>query len=391
MPILNAIGALSTIKSSLSDSAVHIIKIVIPVTPGFAGPYSVTFDPVAGGLAAKGGSVNIDWGDGINTVTTGTPVDRATHSYAKTGTYIIKLRSFNGYLKVTYPKELVDILQWSDNKFYDISGMFIAVNPATKLTSFSATDRAAPDLSECTNAAGAFSTAAFNVPINHWNVSNITNMAGMFKNNNIFNQPLNNWNVSKVTNMSEMFSVVLYGSIKTRGVFNQPIGNWDVSNVTNMVYMFSNSLFNQPLNNWNVGNVTNMNSMFLGSEFNQSLANWNVSKVTDMTAMFAEPDTKFNQPINNWNVSNVTSMESMFLNNYLFNQPLNNWNVRKVTKMNFMFAGSKIFDQNLSTWITGVPSDTQPIQFSLDANPTWVASKATTYPFLADGITRIRT
>jgi surface protein len=45
--------------------------------------------------------------------------------------------------------------------------------------------------------------------------------------------------------------------------FNQPIGNWDVSNVTNMDGMFwRNSAFNQPISNWDVGNVTDMGFMF---------------------------------------------------------------------------------------------------------------------------------
>ena len=39
----------------------------------------------------------------------------------------------------------------------------------------------------------------------YWNVSKVTNMAGMFGGATSFNQPLNDWNVSKVTNMEEMF------------------------------------------------------------------------------------------------------------------------------------------------------------------------------------------
>ena len=58
------------------------------------------------------------------------------------------------------------------------------------------------------------------------------------------------------------------------------ISNWDVSNVTNMYGMFGNvagmfedaRYFNQPLNKWNVSNVTNMRGMFIRAEsFNQPL------------------------------------------------------------------------------------------------------------------------
>ena len=65
---------------------------------------------------------------------------------------------------------------------------------------------------------------SFNQPIGNWDVSNVTDMSGMFPCS--FNQPIGNWDVSNVTDMSGMFS-----SCRN---FNQPIGNWDVSNVTNM-------------------------------------------------------------------------------------------------------------------------------------------------------------
>ena len=107
------------------------------------------------------------------------------------------------------------------------------------------------------------------------------------------------------------------------------INNWDVSNVTDMALLFKDeSSFNQPLNKWDVSNVTYMRSMFDGAEsFNQPLNKWNVSNVTYMNSMFWGA-TSFNQPLNNWNVSNdVTNMWRMFDDAHSFNQPLDNWNV----------------------------------------------------------------
>jgi uncharacterized repeat protein (TIGR02543 family) len=110
---------------------------------------------------------------------------------------------------------------------------------------------------------------------------------------------------SKVTNM-----VLLFGGNMQ---FNQPIGNWDVSNVTNMSGMFTNSSFNQPIGNWDVSNVFNMSNMFGGSKFNQPLDKWNVKKVVNMTLMFY--NSPFNQNISTWCVTYFTSEPELFSTN----------------------------------------------------------------------------
>ena len=74
------------------------------------------------------------------------------------------------------------------------------------------------------------------------------------------------------------------------------IETWDVSNVTDMAAMFKEcETFNQPLNSWDVSNVTNMYAMFYGAKtFNQPLDKWNISKVTSMGEMFMNAKS-FNQ------------------------------------------------------------------------------------------------
>ena len=44
--------------------------------------------------------------------------------------------------------------------------------------------------------------------------------------------------------------------ISNNSAFNQDIGNWDVSNVTDMGGMFANTTFNQDIGDWAVDNVT---------------------------------------------------------------------------------------------------------------------------------------
>ena len=98
------------------------------------------------------------------------------------------------------------------------------------------------------------------------------------------------------------------------------IANWDVSNVTNMSGMFFNCKdFNEPLNSWDVSNVVNMNFMFKGCvNFNQPLDKWNVSNVKNMDGMFWGAD-KFNCDISNWDVSNVENFSGMFMSAKSFN------------------------------------------------------------------------
>ena len=115
-------------------------------------------------------------------------------------------------------------------------------------------------------------------PISIWNVSQVTDMSGLFAGKTIFDGDISDWDVSNVTNMEGMFQDTS---------FNQPIADWDVSSVTDMSDMFRNNLtFNQPIGDWNVSIVTDMSSMFYNAiSFNQDIGDWNVSIVTDMSSM----------------------------------------------------------------------------------------------------------
>ena len=149
-------------------------------------------------------------------------------------------------------------------------------------------------------------------------VSNITDMHGVFVNKTSFNQDISGWDVSNVTDMSSMFS--------RAASFNQDIGGWDVSNVTDINNMFNDA-----------------------DSFNQDIGDWDVSNVTNMLQLFIDCDS-FNQDISGWDVSNVTEMLGVFSHAAAFNQDISSWNVSKVTNMVFMFNAAAAFNQNLSTW-----------------------------------------
>ena len=180
--------------------------------------------------------------------------------------------------------------------------------------------------------------------ISTWDVSEVTNMSGMFAEASAFNQPLDSWDVSSVTNMGYMF--------QGASSFNQPLDSWDVSSVTNMRYMFVEALsFNQPLDSWDVSSVTDMDGMFQeASSFNQPLDSWDVSSVTDMNRMFYAASS-LNRPLDLWDVSSVTDMRGMFSGASSFNQPLNSWDVSSVTDMGWMFSNASSFNQDIGLWI----------------------------------------
>ena len=204
----------------------------------------------------------------------------------------------------------------------------------------------------------------FNQDISSWDVSNVTNMGGMFANEQVFNQDISSWDVSNVTTMEYMFS----GLYSSTSDFNQNLSDWDVSNVTNMRWMFGYSSFNQPIGSWDVSNVTNMELMFKSSRFNQDIGSWDVSNVTNMASMF-HMNLVFNKPIGNWDVSNVTTMRFMFtgllganlsdgsqiISPTVFNQPIGSWDVSSVTDMSYMFSANSDFNQDISNWdVSGV-------------------------------------
>ena len=200
------------------------------------------------------------------------------------------------------------------------------------------------DVSRVTNMAGLFEGLTdFNESLNEWDVSNVTRMVSMFNGCKSFNQPLDKWNITQVTDMEMMFEGC--------ESFNQPLNKWNVTQVTDMNGMFWRcESFNQPLDKWNVTQVTNMSSMFSDClNFNQPLNNWDVSNVTDMHGMFSRCES-FDQPLDNWNVSNVTDMDSMFNGCLVFNQPLAGWDVSNVTDMTQMFNQAMTFDRPLNSW-----------------------------------------
>lgn len=247
----------------------------------------------------------VDWGDGTSNYIDAWDHPKKVHTYPTAGVYTVTITgTINGFNycnvnNLPLRKQLIEIAQWGELRLGNNGRYFFGCD-----FEISATD--VLDSPETTNMAYAFvgTNIIYNPSINNWDMSNVTDMTGMFYRSN-FNAPISNWDTSNVTSMSEMFVFDEY--------FNQPIGNWDVSNVTDMSSMFSGAnSFNQPLD-WDTSNVTDMSEMFSGaSSFNQPL-NWNTSNVTNMSIMFNSA-INFNQNISSWNVDNVLSWDYIFDN-----------------------------------------------------------------------------
>ena len=201
----------------------------------------------------SGYSYTVDWGDGG--MDTATYTGNATHTYADAGDYAVRISGsfpriyFNAGNGNDNSNSIIAINQWGTGQWTSMEGAF---SGATNLIG-EATD--SPDLSQ------------------------VTNMWGMFRHAENFNQDIGDWDVSNVESMGTTFEYAEN--------FNQDIGDWNVSNVTNMTYMFAHATdFNQDIGDWDVSSVTNMSNMFLNANaFEQNLGRWYI------TGNFSVPPT----------------------------------------------------------------------------------------------------
>ncbi len=301
----------------------------------------------------------VDWGDGITTsLTTATYNTANTHIYAVAGIYPIKITgTFTGiqFNNTGDRLKILSVQKWgslrlgnSGSYFYGCANLNLsAVEDVLNLTGTTT-------LVNCFRACTALTTVN---RIGEWNISNITTIAGSFRESSNFNQNLNSLDVSSIISFTETFQSA---SAFNNGLASGVSGTlpWTInttSNVTMASVFQSATSFNCALP-WNMSKVTTVASMFQGaSNFNQNLGVLNLPNCTNFTSMF-NAASKFNNggsnSINSWTLNTVgnINMTGIFNAAVLFNQPVDNWNMTKVTNTTSMFNGASAFNQNLSNW-----------------------------------------
>lgn len=251
----------------------------------------------------------VNWGDGKLDTITNAKLLNAKHIYPNPNPYTVTIdgliRGFGFNDPNTYASRplIIDVSQWGTLQLGAIGHHAGAYFSECLNFNISAND--APDLSTTTNLSNMFAGRRhyyinFNSNINHWDVSHVTNMAGMFQFTRQFNQPLDDWDVHNVTHMQLMFT--------DAQKFNQKIGHWNTSRVVDMWGMFAGAL-----------------------DFNQDISRWSVERVTDMKWMFYLMPS-FAQDISNWDTRSVVNMQSMVEKTPLLKSDLRGWNVSKVYK-----------------------------------------------------------
>ena len=236
-----------------------------------------------------------------------------------------------------YAGRLAEIRSWDVSQVTNMAGLFEGMD-------LTGVDLSAWIVSNVTDMSDLFNGSHFEGDLSEWNTKKVTNMMGMFQGCTRFNSDLSRWNVSNVTEMGFMFQGC--------SLFNQDLSAWEVSNVDSMASMFLQCSALTGRLDWGdkTSRVTNMNSMFQEcvSLDTEDIGHWDVSNVEDMGSMF-QGCVRFDRYLDEWDVSTVTDMSHLFSGCVAYNKPLS-WHVNHVTDMSHMFQGCTLFNQPLDRW-----------------------------------------
>lgn len=187
--------------------------------------------------------------------------------------------------------------------------------------------------------------------IERWDVTNILDFSGMFKDCKFFNHNISVWKPSSGKHFGYMFAGCT--------AFTQNLPSWDVQKAITMNNMFQGTGITaaSELNNWNVSNVQNFSGMFKDCpEFNADISKWNVSCGMDFSEMFMNT-SKFNRSLSDWNFRSAKTVRSMFDGAKAFNSALSGLKMPYCTDFVRMFADAVVFNGGLGTWTYAAGAD----------------------------------
>lgn len=198
--------------------------------------------------------LTIDWGDGSTEPATSTGT--YSHTYASDGTYTVRISAdsptgtdlggFNGHDTAVQAEKLVGVTAWGT---LGITSLSLACWMADNVAAVAPPPGTATDLSFMFQGATGVSA-----DLSSWDVSSVTNVAGMFSQSN-FNGSITAWDTSSIVDFTSMFL--------QNAAFNQNIGGWDTSSATDMIGMFRNATaFNQDLSGWCVSLIPSKPALF---------------------------------------------------------------------------------------------------------------------------------
>jgi len=234
-------------------------------------------------------------------------------------------------------------------------------------------------------------TLSFNQNISSWDVSNVTNMRGLFYNATSFNQSIGSWDVSNVTNMSAMFS----GDTLSTANYDATLIGWSSKTLKpNVAFSGGNSTYCNSTNargsiintfGWTItdGGLdcssliildangvtlkykdTSLPSPYFMQASPRGTLEWfaivddnTKSKITDYAKNINSGRDYFTPtgestpiPFDNIVTTLVTTMDGMFKSSTAFNQPIGSWDVSNVNRMDGMFEGANSFNQPIDSW-----------------------------------------
>ena len=125
-----------------------------------------------------------------------------SHTYASGAHEIAIYGEFPAFkIEVSKRNNLLEIMQWGDISWRTMKDAFAG----TTMMTYSATDT--PDLSNATDISGMFDGCVlFNGAIGGWDVGSITDMSSMLEGAAVFDHSLGSFNISSVSDMTNMLS-----------------------------------------------------------------------------------------------------------------------------------------------------------------------------------------